>query len=319
METSSSFFFLSFFFFHFPLEKTEIFFVFFFGFFLVLGYEVLSKFEEIGAEGWNAQEKDYCFAYIPPEASEETVETETTASRLIVKCASLGSELCVTSLVSAGRPGDEDDDVKERPPLLVSFEVKEEAAASSGSGDPLKSIPVDYILKKLQSVSFPLGLKQETSSPTPNQNQNRTEPPPMYPPPPPAARPAMPAMPNPPLVGVGSGDLNPFHGMDRFRDPFNLGGGGAGGPLRGSQVGPNDPIFQRQGMPSLPGRPGLGVPTRGLPPGARWDPINPPGMRGFDPDDFVQPQGPDRRFQNIHPDLPQPPEGGGGHMDHMFG
>lgn len=55
------------------------------------------------------------------------------------------------------------------------------------------------------------------------------------------------------------------------------------GPLRGGggmHVGPGDPIFG-------PGRLGGGVgrpPGHGsLPPGARWDPIAPPGMRGFGP------------------------------------
>ena len=97
--------------------------------------------------------------------------------------------------------------------------------------------------------------------------------------------------------------------MPGMADPFGGGGGlPFGGPLRGSQVGPNDPIFgdrRRLG----PG------PSRFLPPGARYDPINPPGMRGFHPDDFVQPEGGDR----VHPDVMdfRPPGGGG--MDHMFG
>lgn len=58
---------------------------------------------------------------------------------------------------------------------------------------------------------------------------------------------------------------------------------GEPGPLHGGGgmlVGPGDPIFG-------PGRLGGGVggpPGRGaLPPGARWDPIAPPGMRGFHP------------------------------------
>ena len=59
------------------------------------------------------------------------------------------------------------------------------------------------------------------------------------------------------------------------------------GPLRGGggmHVGPGDPIFgpgrMGGGVGGPPGHaPGMG----GLPPGARWDPIAPPGMRGFHP------------------------------------
>ena len=53
------------------------------------------------------------------------------------------------------------------------------------------------------------------------------------------------------------------------------------GPLHGGggmQVGSHDPLFG-------PGRMGGGRGLGGapLPPGARWDPIAPPGMRGFNP------------------------------------
>jgi proteasome inhibitor subunit 1 (PI31) len=76
-------------------------------------------------------------------------------------------------------------------------------------------------------------------------------------------------------------------------------------------VGPGHPIFG-------PGRMGGGVgglPGRGsLPPGARYDPINPAGLPGFHPDDFVQP-GPPRP----HPDVMQPGPGRGTDWDEMFG
>jgi proteasome inhibitor subunit 1 (PI31) len=76
-------------------------------------------------------------------------------------------------------------------------------------------------------------------------------------------------------------------------------------------VGPGDPIFG-------PGRMGGGVgapPGHGsLPPGARWDPIAPPGMQGFHPDDFQRPGG-----GRPHPDMAQPGPGRGTDMDYMFG
>lgn len=59
------------------------------------------------------------------------------------------------------------------------------------------------------------------------------------------------------------------------------------GPLRGGggmHVGPGDPIFGPGRMGGgLGGPPGHGPGMPGLPPGARWDPIAPPGMRGFHP------------------------------------
>lgn len=114
-------------------------------------------------------------------------------------------------------------------------------------------------------------------------------------------------------LGIGADDVVP----PGVRAP----GYGAGpafpgepGPLHGGggmHVGPGDPIF---GPGRLGGSVG-GPPGRGsLPPGARWDPIAPPGMRGFQPDDFQQP-GPGR----VHPDMAQPGPGRGADWDRMFG
>mmetsp|Transcript_9894 Transcript_9894/g.25224 ORF Transcript_9894/g.25224 Transcript_9894/m.25224 type:complete len:237 (-) Transcript_9894:164-874(-) len=89
--------------------------------------------------------------------------------------------------------------------------------------------------------------------------------------------------------------------------------GGRGGGLRGSHVGPDDPIFSGMGGR----RDGRRPPGPGLPPGARWDPINPQGIPGFHPDDFI-PDGRPVRDRDVHPDIGPPPGGGGG-MDHMFG
>ena len=77
-------------------------------------------------------------------------------------------------------------------------------------------------------------------------------------------------------------------------------------------MGPGHPMFG-------PGRLGGGVgmpPGHGgaLPPGARYDPIRPPGLPGFHPGDFVQPGGP-----RVHPDVMQPGPGGGPDLDDMYG
>ncbi len=143
-------------------------------------------------------------------------------------------------------------------------------------------------------------------------------------------------IPRVPIRPVGADDLVPpgirAPGMPS-PSPFGGVGVGLGGPMRGSQVGPNDPMFAGpMGMGGMGGPPlfpgqlrggggglGGGASRLVVPPGARFDPINPPGIQGFAPEDFVQPS---RSDIHIHPDIGRPPEGPGGNssfMDHMFG
>ena len=96
--------------------------------------------------------------------------------------------------------------------------------------------------------------------------------------------------------------------------PHMIGGGYDQGPGIGGgmHVGLNDPMFQGlvRNPEMLPGAP------RG---GMRFDPIGPPGMPGFRPDDFRQGgsrQG-GRGGTHQHPDLP--PMGGEHWGDSMFG
>lgn len=84
----------------------------------------------------------------------------------------------------------------------------------------------------------------------------------------------------------------------------HLGGSMSGG----MHVGPNDPLYSsrlQQGGRRLP---------RGVLPGARFDPITPQGLPGWNPDDF-QRQG----DQRMHPDIMQPGPGRGSSFDSMFG
>lgn len=128
--------------------------------------------------------------------------------------------------------------------------------------------------------------------------------------------------------GVGARDVvppgirPPGYGPPRpGGDPFD--------PLRGGgmHVGPNDPLFLGGGM-------GGGAMRGPLPPGARYDPINPEGLPGWHPDDFVQPPGVGRGRGRggpgqgyIHPDImppgPQDPRfpgpGGAGGGGSSFG
>lgn len=82
---------------------------------------------------------------------------------------------------------------------------------------------------------------------------------------------------------VGYEDVGPYQGERR--------GGHDGGML----VGPHHPIFGPGRLdPTRPEQQGT------LPPGARWDPIAPPGVRGFFPGDFQRRQPPSTQ---PHPDV----------------
>ena len=97
------------------------------------------------------------------------------------------------------------------------------------------------------------------------------------------------------------------HGSHHSSDIYDVGVGyndvrptGVGIPARGGgmMVGPHHPIFGRGRLEPPRGHEGH------LPPGARWDPIAPPGMRGFFPGDFER-RAPGRSGE-IHPDIMQP-------------
>lgn len=113
-----------------------------------------------------------------------------------------------------------------------------------------------------------------------------------------------------PAYAVGYEDVVPagFHAPGIGTVPILPGGPGRGG---GMQVGPGHPMF---GRGKLGG--GVGMPPEhpGLPPGARWDPIGPPGTRGFHPDDFQH-----RDPSRPHPDMMQPGPGRGTDWDSFFG
>ena len=113
-------------------------------------------------------------------------------------------------------------------------------------------------------------------------------------------------------IGVGGSENN--EDMDRLRvgqsdlDPIDRRGSGRGLGPDGMMVGPHHPIFGRGRMEPPPGHEGH------LPPGARWDPVAPPGMPGFFPGDFERGRGRGRgrSGEDIHPDIMQPGRGGFG-------
>uniref|UniRef100_A0A061S9F9 Proteasome inhibitor subunit 1 (PI31) n=1 Tax=Tetraselmis sp. GSL018 TaxID=582737 RepID=A0A061S9F9_9CHLO len=113
-----------------------------------------------------------------------------------------------------------------------------------------------------------------------------------------------------PAPGIGAGDFLPGGGLG----PPGM-GGPAGGPMRGGgmHVGPDSPMFD--GRLRHPAGPSFGGPWV---PGSRYDPIGPPGMEGFDPDDFRRGP-PGRGGPSFHPDIGPPPGMGGTNWDNMFG
>jgi len=118
-----------------------------------------------------------------------------------------------------------------------------------------------------------------------------------------------------PPTGVGFEDVVPPGVRAPGLRPPSPGGLMEGTPRRGGGmlVGPDHPIFG-------PGKLGEGVgvgregPGPALPPGARWDPIGPPGTRGFRPDDF-QKHDPSKP----HPDMMQPGSDRGTDWDSFYG
>lgn len=104
-----------------------------------------------------------------------------------------------------------------------------------------------------------------------------------------------------PLYGVGYEDVNPpgipgpgFHPVPRPEGLPHQGGG--------MHVGPHHPMFGPGKLEINPDEGSSGSGT--LPPGARWDPIAPPGMEGFRPGDFQK-----NKTGKPHPDMMQPGPG----------
>lgn len=83
-------------------------------------------------------------------------------------------------------------------------------------------------------------------------------------------------------------------------DPIGRQGAGQGLGPGGMMVGPHHPIFGRGRLEPPEGHEG------NLPPGARWDPIGPPGTRGFFPGDFQRRNTSGSNRGTVHPDIMQP-------------
>lgn len=282
--------------------------------------------EEVGPEGWDSLEAAYAFRY----------QDTTDAGRLplYVKCLAVGPQLLVHWVAGAGSSGGGGGGQEPH-----TLELDSAAFTTEAGAVPACYRDTPQLVAKLrqqlggavargklassaaEASTVAGGLRGEgggEASGSGRGKQQGGEPLRELPPPGMSGigyRP--PGVP----VGIGAEDVVP----PGVRPP-GYGGGpvlpgylGAG-PHRGGgmHVGPGDPIFG-------PGRMGGGVggpPGHGsLPPGARWDPVAPPGMPGFHPDDFQHPPGEQPRPPPpVHPDVMQPGAGGNsGWGDQMFG
>ncbi|KAH6559118.1 hypothetical protein KP509_1Z026600 [Ceratopteris richardii] len=101
----------------------------------------------------------------------------------------------------------------------------------------------------------------------------------------------------PPVPDFGRSDLLPGAGAGVF--PSSIGGPGVTPGVGGMLVGPHDPRWGGMGFGEIPGLP---EGDRGIvPPGARYDPIGPPGIPGFEPGRFGRSRRPPSG--GVNPDL----------------
>lgn len=267
----------------------------------VAGFEsVASKSPDgsCGPDGWDARSDEFAFAYAPEGRADV---------RIIVRMLVVGGSLCVAASSKVeGNEREAEDPVTED--FVVSDFVPEGGQGSFVGGPNMKAYvarleDLEARIKRCfegpsQRKEDPRrgegvrrggpddddGLRIPGSGRNPGWNHHA--------PPPPA------------IPSVGADDLLPR--LDP-RHPLMSPG------IGGSQVGPNDPIFFRGG--------GVGGhvphPGRGLPPGARYDPIAPEGLPGFHPDDLIRGGGGGMRRRDDLDDIGMPPgwnppRGGGG-------
>ncbi|KAK9831386.1 hypothetical protein WJX81_008664 [Elliptochloris bilobata] len=277
---------------------------------------------EVAADGWNDEIPDsYAFLY-----ADDTGKRSPT----LLKALPLGNKL-VVSWLALGRPSQpqvleldetrylaDDTSSAPAPDAAKAYKNLDELLAQlrgsfytgpSGNSAPAEPRAAKDALAEADKPNGTHGLGEEAARPP-------------QPPPEPeydeyddglVLRPRRPQYPP-----VGGGDVE----LPGMRPPGAPDLPGMGGPLGGSglpgvsgggmHVGPDDPLFA--------GRMGFGRGRKGdrgrLPPGARWDPVGPPGMQGFHPDDFRR-GGPGGR--SVHPDIMPPGPGASNDFDSMYG
>jgi len=223
--------------------------------------------------GWNADSTLYCLRYVDP----------TSNRTYLMKALAIDGNLNLNFL----RCFDEKAasvSVKSRD--FVNTDLSTVASAYSNLAQLNTTLTSDLVQKVNPPMTSATQSVPQASRSEPSQGRNDGRSPLMEPP-----RhgggggvgympPRMPARPMPDPFGVGRADLDP------------LGGPGGGGMFM-------DPrSFPRPGMPGGPGGPGgPGFPPGAVPPGARFDPVGPFGMRqGPDPDHERPPDSYDDMF-----------------------
>ncbi|KAH7684058.1 proteasome inhibitor subunit 1 (PI31) protein [Dioscorea alata] len=228
---------------------------------------------EVGMEGWNELEDSYGFVYSKSHQGKKM--------NLLVKCLAVDDALMVDT-VDLGEP--------QKEPLHLQINLKDYVSEDSNGmtnyGDAYKNfkglvkIIDDGILAKAEpkvEASSSSGVRSgrsESVIPDVTSVGHGLDPS---------------SLTYPPVFPSSHSDLypSPGAGVLPFRGP-NIGGD--------MLVGPNDPRWSGLGQVSPSGG---GVPA--LPPGARYDPIGPPGVPGFEPGRFVRV--PPRSGRRPHPDL----------------
>ncbi|XP_072987904.1 probable proteasome inhibitor [Typha latifolia] len=231
--------------------------------------------EEVSVDGWNEMEDRYGFVYYKDDKGVK--------KRVMVNCLVIGDMLEVDVL-------DLEGELKE--PFHLQINVKDylpdDGDQPRNYGNMYKNLKglvhslnsgvLDKLERKVESTSSTRGYevpRVSTAEPVvgiPVEHQPQPS-----------------RLVYPPISPIDYNDVYPGPPAGFF--PHR--GTGSGGSML---VGPNDPRFFPPGeRPDTLG----GLP--GLPPGARFDPIGPPDVPGFEPSRFVRRQR--RPGDNTHPDL----------------
>lgn len=260
--------------------------------------------DEVDISKWNSSTDAYTFLYNPNLWQQGVVTVP-----ILLKMVNLGDQLLL-SWVTLKSSSQESQQVELKGPHQLELKVDNYTTSKAELPACYQNLAdlIDKLHSKVVSVHGYLVCKPESSdTKSTAAASTRQEPLPDYG----AAEDEFPSEPRryvePPIGGMGNSDAVPpgFRppGYGGLQEPFPAGMGRSGG----MHVGPDDPLFAGRSGMQRPGRAGVN------PAGARYDPIGPPGMPGFNPDDFQTGRRP------LHPDLAQPGPGRGTDWDSMFG
>lgn len=240
--------------------------------------------DEVSVDHWNELNDEYAFVYANSEKEG--------LKKVLVKCLVMNGKLLVHALSQGFKE-----------PLHLEINVGDYAGEDGGSNFSQQFKNLDKLVKKIDADilskldgSANASSSTKSSGTSDSTRQETSEPVPGF------GEPAGPHDYHPgfivPPVPAGSGsDLfpGPGAGMYPSRGDHDFGGS--------MLVGPNDPRWFGGGTGGgIGGRPGfIGGGLPGVPPGARFDPIGPPGVPGFEPNRFAR--NPRRPGFDAHPDL----------------